>query len=125
MAIHQIVKQQLLAEPFSEDALRLARAIYNTYIEDDKNLFMEINLKTVSSLLKIPYNIKAVQYIIKLLEELNEPLLVKNFKYFAKTSEMKFLQFCKYKINKETIEIELSEEFLLAESEYMLDKFLT
>lgn len=125
MELHKIVKQKLLSEPFSDDALRLARAIFNTYVEDDKNLYMEIQITAIDALLKLRQGQEATEYIVTLLEELNEPLMVKDFKFYGEISKMKFLHFCKYKINKDTIEIELSEEFLLAESEYMLDKFLT
>ncbi len=124
MSMHTITKQQLLQEPFSDDALKLARAIYNTYIEDDKNLFMEIKIKTVLNLLNLQSSIDAMKYIRYLLEELNEPLCVKNFKYFANIYPMRFVVFCAYIIKDETIEIDLSEEFLHVEDEYMLDPFL-
>ncbi|WP_321777529.1 hypothetical protein [Sulfurimonas sp.] len=124
MSLHTIKKQQLLFEPFSDDALKLARAIYNTYIEDDKELFMEIKIKTVLHLLNLHTGVQATKYIRFLLEELNEPLCVRNFKYFANTYKMRFVVFCSYSIKDETIEIELSEEFLHVEDEYMLDPFL-
>ncbi|MEA2091837.1 MAG: hypothetical protein U9O83_05690, partial [Campylobacterota bacterium] len=59
-----------------------------------------------------------------LIEELNEPLCVKNIKYFANIYPMRFVVFCTYIIKDETIELELSEEFLHVEDEYMLDPFL-
>lgn len=125
MSLHTIQKQQLLFEPFSDDSLKLARAIYNTYLgDDDKELFMEIKINTILNLLNLHPGIKATQYIRYLLEELNEPLCVRNFKYFANTYKMRFVVFCSYTIKDKTIEITLSEEFLHVEEEYMLDPFL-
>jgi hypothetical protein len=124
MSLHEIKKQQLLQEPFDADALKLARAIYNTYLENDEDFFMEIRIKTIFNLLKLQSSKEAIKYVRFLFEELNEPLCVKNFKYYANTYPMRFVVFCAYKIKEETIEIELSEEFLHVEDEYMLDPFL-
>ncbi len=124
MSMHTIEKQTLLYEPFSADALKLARAIHNTYIEDEEELFMEIKIKNVLNLLNLNSGVESLRYIRNLFEELNEPLCVKNFKYFANTYKMRFVVFCTYNIKEETIEIELSEEFLHVEQEYMLDPFL-
>ncbi|EDZ63334.1 hypothetical protein SMGD1_1731 [Sulfurimonas gotlandica GD1] len=124
MSLHEIIKQKLLQEPFDNDALKLARAIYNTYLENDKELFMDIKINTVLNLLKLQSSKEALKYIRFLFEELNEPLCVKNFKYYANTYPMRFVVFCSYKIKDETIEIELNEEFLHVEEHYMLDPFL-
>ncbi len=122
---HKIKKQKILAEPFSGDTLKLAKAIYNTYIEDDEDLYMEINISRIIKLLKLQEGEEAVKYIIYLLEEINEPLEVKDFKFYGKTFPKRYIKFCDYKINDSTIEIVINDEFLLAESEYMIDKFLT
>ena len=124
MSLHEITKQKLLQEPFDDDALKLARAIYNTYLENNEDLFMEIKTTTVLKLLKLHSSKEGLKYLRFLFEELNEPLCVKNFKYCAKTYTMRFVIFCSYKIQEETIEIELSEEFLHVEDVYMLDPFL-
>lgn len=124
MSLHEIIKQKLLQEPFDNDALKLARAIYNTYLENDKDLFMDIKIKTILNLLKLHSSKEALKYIRFLLEELNEPLCVTNFKYYANVYPMRFVVFCSYKIKDETIEIELNEEFLHVEANYMLDPFL-
>ncbi|WP_373035053.1 hypothetical protein [Sulfurimonas sp.] len=124
MILHEITKKKLLQEPLSADALRLARAIYNTYLENDKELFMEIKIKNIFNLLKLQSSKEALKYVRYLLEELNEPLCVTNFKFYAKTYPMRFVVFCNYKIKEETMEIELSEEFLQVEEFYMLDPFL-
>nr|MDA3907657.1 hypothetical protein [Sulfurimonas sp.] len=98
MSLHEIKKQKLLQEPFDNDALKLARAIYNTYLENDKEFFMEIKIKNIFNLLKLQSSKEVLKYIRFLFEELNEPLCVKNFKYYAKTYPMRFVVFCSYKI---------------------------
>jgi hypothetical protein len=113
-----------LGDVFSEDALKLARAIYNTYIENDKDLYMEIHIKKIKALLKIEiYDSK--RYITYLFEEINEPIGVRNFKYYADEYQIRFLVFCSYEIVDEIVKIYLSEEFLYAEKIYMIDNFLT
>ncbi len=125
MSLHKIEKQYLLGDVFSPDALTLARAIYNTYIEDDQNLYMKIKLSKIEALLKISPYCDSTQQITRVLEEINEPIGVKNFKFFAKEYPIRFLEFCSYEIKDDFIEIYLSEEFLHAEEEYMIDNFLT
>ncbi len=125
MSLHKIKKQKLLYEPFSDKALKFARAIFNTHIEYDKNLFMEIKISNIIRLLKLHPGKDAINDIVNILEELNEPLCVREFKYFGKIYPMRFVTFCTYTIKEETIEIDLSEEFLHVENEYMLDSFLT
>jgi len=121
----KITKQKLLCEPFSVDALKLARAIYFTYLTDGNNLYLDIKLTSIMNLLKLHSNKETVEKVEELLRELNEPLAIKNFSFFGKNYPIRFVVFCKYKINKNILKIELSEEFLYAESNYMLDSFLT
>ena len=125
MGLHVIKKQYLLGDIFSEDALKLARAIYNTYVTNDENLYMEIPLKKIRSLLKLENHPDSLRYIIMVLEEINEPIGVRDFKYFAKEYPIRFLVFCTYEINNDMITIYLNEEFLYAEELYMIDNFLT
>ncbi len=126
MSIHRIEKQQILHEPLSEDALKLVRAIYNTYKEDVDELYLEIKISSLLHLLKIVNthddNIK--NYIINLFEELNEPICVKNFKFYNDVYPMKFIKFCTYKVQDEIVEIELNEEYIYAIEEYMIDPYL-
>ena len=125
MSLHKIEKQYLLGSELSEDALILARAIYNTYIQDNKNLYMRIKLSKIEALLEIPVYLDTVRQVTQILEEINEPIGVKNFKFYAKEYPLRFLVFCSYEFDNDEIEIYVSEEFLFAEEEYMIDNFLT
>ncbi len=126
MNLYAIEKQKLLSEPFSDDALKLAHAIYNTYILNDEELYMQIQLKTIAKLLKLDINhnhtLKKIQDI---LEDLSEPLFIKEFEFRSKTYHNRFITFFKYKLTQEILYLKLSEEFLHVEKEYMLDSFLS
>lgn len=120
----EIKKQKLLAEPLSDKAIKLARAMYNTYITYD-DLHMEIKFRTFFKLLDLHPCKDSLNDIQWLLEELNEPLAVKNFEYEGVTTQLKFIQFCNYGIGQETFTIQLSPEYLHAQKYYMEDAFLT
>ncbi|MBW6488556.1 hypothetical protein [Sulfurimonas sp.] len=120
----EIIKHNLLAEPLSLDALKLARGIYNTHISLDEEFEMEIKIPIFYKLLNLQPSEASINYIQDLLEELNEPLAIRNFEFNKEKTQLKFVQFCCYKIGNESIKIELSEEYLHAQREYMLDCFL-
>ncbi|MEA1893291.1 MAG: hypothetical protein U9N33_11360 [Campylobacterota bacterium] len=124
MSIHKIEKQQLLYEPLSKDALKFAKAVYNTYLEDPDELFLEIKIKTVLHLLNLNESVDSIHRIRHILEELNEPICVRNFKYFSDLHPMRFVYFCTYLITEDSIELELSEEYLCAIEDYMIDPYL-
>jgi len=121
----EIVKQKLLSEPLSQRAIKFARAIYFTHLKDEANLYLEIKMTSIMKLLGV-FSIKeAIEHVKEILAELNEPLAVRDFEFFGKTYPIRFITFCQYKINGDILEIELNDEFLHAESNYMLDSFLT
>lgn len=124
MILHEIQKQKLLHEPLEADVLKLARAIYNTHVKDNHELFMDIKISTILNLLNLQKSDKSLKYIQYLFEELNEPLCVKNFKFYANIYPMRFIYFCTYSIQSDFIEIELSEEYLYAIENYMIDPYL-
>jgi len=119
------VKQKLLKEPLSFDALKLARAIYFTYLEDENNLYLEIKIDTIKALFHLETHEEAVGKLKELLMELCEPLGVKNFYFYGKFYPMRFITFCTYTIKEDVVELILSDEFLYAQQEYMLDSFIT
>lgn len=125
MRLHKITKQQLLAEPFSKDAQKLACAIYSTYINNGKELSMNIKISLIINLFKLQDDINSINFITIVLEELCEPIAVKDFKYSGNLYSTRFLRFFSYKFNEEFLEIDLNAEFLHAEQEYMSKRFLT
>lgn len=124
MNTYPIVKQNLLLEPLSSSALKLVRGIYNTYVSNDEEGAIDIKISNFFKLLNLKDSKESIDYIQDLLEEINEPIAVRNFEFRGITTQLKFVQFCIYKIKTDVISIEVSEEYLHAQSEYMLDSFL-
>lgn len=120
----KIEKTNLLYEELSKDTLRLARAIYNTHVGDNYYLDLEIKFKNICSLLNLQPTNESINYIKTLFIELNEPICVKNFTYKNKTFPMRFVIFCTYTFTNDSVKLELSEEYLEVEANYMLDSFL-
>ena len=85
---------------------------------------MLIKISTVEKILKLEEDENSLGYIRMLLEELCEPIAVKNFKYFGNLYPVRLLRLLTYKFDNGHVEIELSEEFLYAEQEYMIARFL-
>ena len=124
MNINPIIKQNLLSEPLSANALKLVRGIYNTYVSNDEEAAIDIKISNFLKLLNLHNSKESIGYIQDLLEEINEPIGIRDFEFRGNTTQLKFVQFCSYKIGAESINIEVSEEYLHAQSEYMLDSFL-
>lgn len=125
MSIHKIIKQKLLSEPFSGDTLKLMKAIYNTYVTENFNLDLEIKLHTILKHLNLDNNEHSHKYLVTLFEDMNEPLKIENFKFYMDEYPVRYVTFCKYKIDSEIVEITLNEEYIVVEKEYMLDSFLS
>jgi hypothetical protein len=124
MAIHKIKKQQLLHEPLSDDAVKLGRAIYNTFLENGE-LDMHIEISKLFKLFKIPATNESLAFIKNVFIELTEPIIVKNFKFWNDVYPIRIVTFCLYTFEDNYVNIELSEEFLEVEKNYMIDNFLT
>jgi hypothetical protein len=121
---HKPLKHNLFKVPLSHEALRVARAIYHTYLIKDEGLHLQIKTQALVNLLKIPYDDHAIAHIINIFEELNEPLEVLNFRYERNFYPRRFIFFFKYEIIRDTIAIDISSEYLHAHDNYMADAFL-
>lgn len=121
-----IEKQKLLHEPLSDNALKLARAIYYTYKKNSSiyDYDLEVKLETLLNLLRLENSPSSVSTLAATFEELNEPLGVKDFHYKHQHYPLYFVHFCSYTIDKDMVYITLSEEFLFVHEKYMLDRFL-
>lgn len=120
-----ITKQKLLAEPLSSDAVRLARALVNTYLDDEEEFRLEIKLSVIFKLLGLESSQESLRYLVSLFEELNEPLAVRDFNFYAKSYPLRLITFCKYSFEAQNVIVELSEEYLFAQKTYMQDAFLS
>jgi hypothetical protein len=124
MNIEKPIKNNLFKTPLSDEALRVARAIYNTYFVKGNELHLEIKIQMIANLLKIPPDTSATQHLIQIFEELNEPLEVLNFRYEKNFYPRRFIFFFKYEIIQDRVIIDISSEFLYAHDNYMSDAFL-
>lgn len=117
-------KRNLFKVPLSAEALRVARAIYNTYLTNEKELHLQIKVQSIINLLKLQEKENAIEYILELFEELNEPLEVLDFTYSGNFYPRRFIFFFKYEIIHDTIVINISSEYLHTHDNYMSDAFL-
>jgi hypothetical protein len=117
-------KRNLFKIPLSAEALRVARAIYNTYLINEEESRLQIKIQNIINLLKLQEKENALEYILEIFEELNEPLEVLDFNYQANFYPRRFIFFFKYEIIHDTIAIDISNEYLHAHDNYMSDTFL-
>ena len=85
---------------------------------------MEIKFETFFKLLELHPCKDSINDIVYLLEELNEPLAVRNFEFEGQSIQLKFIQFCNYSVGDETITINLRRDYMYAHMNYMSDAFL-
>lgn len=114
----------------SDDAIKLANAIYNTYVQEDYP-YLEIGVHRLCEIFGFTgytHSKDELDYIRGLFEELNEPIAVVDFKYGSKTYDWKALQFCAFEKpwqdEDKTIEIVINEMYIAAVGEYMEKPFI-
>lgn len=114
----------------SDDAVRLANILYNTYVQDD-DPFLEINVGRLCGIFGYhgyTHKKEELQYIRDLFEELNEPIAVVDFKYGSRRYDWKALSFCSFEKpwsdEDETIEIVINEMYIAAVKEFMEKPFI-
>ena len=114
----------------SDDAVKLANVIYNTYVQEDYP-YLEIKVNRLCEIFGFrgyTHSKEELDYIRGLFEELNEPIAVVDFKYGSKTYDWKALQFCSFETpwqdSDQTIEIVINEMYLAAVKEYMEKPFI-
>jgi hypothetical protein len=114
----------------SEDAVRLANAVYNTYVQEDYP-YLEITVKRLCEIFGFTgytHRPEELDYIRGLFEELNEPIAVVDFKYGSRVYDWKALQFCSFekpwRNEDTTIEIVINEMYVAAVREFMEKPFI-
>ncbi|RLA72606.1 MAG: hypothetical protein DRG24_02445 [Epsilonproteobacteria bacterium] len=86
-------KDSLIKEKPSEDAIRLAQVLYNTYLQVD-DPYMCVPITRLCQVFKAECNTEFLTYLGKLFEELNEPVIAEHFNYRGKKYEWKVMKFC-------------------------------
>ena len=114
----------------SDDAVKLANAIYNTYVQEDYP-YLEISVNRLCEIFGFggyAHRHQDLEYIRGLFEELNEPIAVVDFKYGSRLYDWKALTFCSFEKpwgdSDETIEIVINEMYIAAVQRYMEKPFI-
>jgi len=112
----------------NEDAIKLANAIYNTYIYEGKNPYLDLSVKRLCAMYKLQDTEEAHLFIKNVFEELNEPAVVENFKYLGKMIDWKVITFCEFehvwRDEDAFIEVNVNEMYLAAMEKFMKDPYL-
>ena len=123
-----IEKQHLIKEPLEKETLKLAQAIYSTYIVNEKDPYMSIPVEKLYTLLGFEKTPDSLNKLIDVFVDLTEPIAVREFEYMGKRYEEIILTFCDFKIIEQDghkqMEIEVNEMYLKAMKYYMTDPFL-
>ena len=112
---------------FSDDAIKLATVLYNTYIsENDAELHIPV-LK-LCDIFNYECDYISKSMIMKLFEELNEPIMVPHFEYHGRRMQWQILSFSSFdevwKLDDEFIEIYMNEMFLYLLKHYVDEPFI-
>jgi hypothetical protein len=111
------IYEPLILHRPSDDAVRLANSIYYTYVQED-DPYLSIPVSRLCEIVKIKDVAEARGYIMRLFDELNEPVAARNFVYNGKEIEWAALHF--FDLEKEWeetdryIELHINEMFLEA-----------
>lgn len=124
----KIDKQELVKSPLSKESLKLAQSLYSTYIQSDKESLMSISCSKLYHLFELIDSPFSSDKLLKIFDDLNEPIMVHDFVYKGKKYPEIVLTFCEYeKVYKDGMHyllITLNEMYLEAMKNYMLYPFL-
>ncbi len=118
---------EIIIQDLSEDAIKLANILYNTYINEND---AELHIPVLKLCQVFNYECDDISksMIMKLFEELNEPVMVPSFEYHGKKMSWQVMSFCSFdevwKIEDEFIEIYMNEMFLYVLKHYVHEPFL-
>ena len=111
----------------SDDAIKLANAIYNTYLLD-KYPYLHIPVNRLCGMFGLDFSKASTDRLREIFEELNEPIVVTNFQYGSKVHDWTVLQFCEFEKNWEDgdayIDIYLEEMYVEAIKRFMEKPFI-
>ncbi len=79
----------------SEAAIKLANAIYQTYMLDESS-HIKISVKRLCEVFGRKHTPETISYFKSLFEELNEPVVITDFTYREHFYQWMILQFCSF-----------------------------
>ncbi|MEA3523890.1 MAG: hypothetical protein U9R50_13080 [Campylobacterota bacterium] len=111
----------------SEDAIKLANAIYQTYLVED-NPYLTLSVARLCDIYALEHSKETISFFKELFEELNEPVVIENFTYEKKLYKWLAIEFCSFEEvwhdEDEFIDILLNEMFLAAMQKLMPKAFI-
>ena len=106
----------------SDEAIKLANAIYNTYLLD-KYPYLHIPVERLCGMFGLGFSKESTDHLRKVFEELNEPIVVTDFQYGSKVHRWTVLQFCEFEKKWEDgdayIDIYIEEMYIEAMKRFM------
>jgi len=111
----------------SENAVRLAQALYNTYvIEEDEVL--EFSVTRLYEMFRVSASKGSYDFLNALFDDLNEPIVVENYWYEGEIIEWKSIEFCHFilpwKFDDEHVSIALNLLYIDVIKHSMQEPFL-
>ncbi len=111
----------------SDDAIKLANAIYQTYLVEDTP-YLTLSVKRLCDIYAFEHTQETVQYFKELFVELNEPVVITDFTYEKKLYPWLVIEFCSFEevwhYEDEHVEIVVNEMFLSAMQKLMPEPFI-
>jgi hypothetical protein len=120
-------KQRLISAIPSKDAIKLANAVYQTYIVEEYS-HLKLSIKRLCEVFQFDKTPETIAYFKLLFDELNEPVAVKDFAYEENFYKWLVLDFCSFEqewqLEDEYIYVAINEIYLHAMQELMRDPFI-
>lgn len=114
----------------SDDAIKLANVLYNTYKQED-DAYLVISVRRLCEVFGFTHytcSKDEKQYLRDLFDELNEPIRVVDFQYGSKLYDWEALQFCTFekpwRDEDKQIVLTLNEMFIAVMKAYLDDPFI-
>ena len=111
----------------SDEAIKLANAIYHTYLLD-KYPYLHIPVQRLCAIFGLEFDKEATDRLREIFEELNEPIVVTDFQYGSKVHDWTVLQFCEFEKRWEEgdayVDIYLEEMYVEAMKRFMEKPFV-
>jgi hypothetical protein len=120
-------KYQFISNLPGQEAIKLANAIYQTYLVEDSS-HLQFSVKRLCEIYNFEFTQDTFCYFKTLFAELNEPVAVTDFTYKGDFYKWLVLDFCSFenewKFEDEYINIAINEIYLSAMKELMQEPFI-
>lgn len=120
-------EHRLISAIPSEDAIKLANAIYQTYIYEEYS-HLKLSVKRLCEVFQFEHTPETISYFRALFSELNEPVAVSDFTYEEHLYKWLVLDFCSFEKpwqdEDEYIYIAINEIYLSAVKALMSEPFI-